>query len=107
MVGAQQWELSERSSVANQRNIEAIDEGRQATVIAGAIRPYVDNRMRQNVIELMALYRNGAVRPIDHDMVLGKVAEITALSDLLSDLENTGLRGDIAARREFGDAPKS
>jgi hypothetical protein len=93
--------------MANQRNIEAIEEGRQATVIAGAIREYVDSRIRDHVIELMGMYRSGALHPISHDMVLGKVAEITALSDLISDLESKAMRGDVAARREFGDAEKS
>lgn len=93
--------------MANERNIEAIDEGRQATVIAGAIREYVDERMREHVIALMSMYRNGAVGVISHDMLIGKVAEITALSDLLSDLENTARRGETAARREFGDGEKS
>ena len=53
------------------------------------------------------MYRGGQVGPISHDMLIGKAAEITALADLLSDLETVGLRGDIAAKREFGDAKTS
>jgi ribosomal protein L17 len=93
--------------MANERNIEAIDAGREATVIAGAIRGYVDDQIRQHLVSLMSMYRNVAVRPVDHDQILGKVAEITALSDLISDLENVARRGDTAARREFGDAKTS
>ncbi len=93
--------------MATERNIELMEEGRQATVVAGAVRGYVDDRMRERVIELIAMYRNGAVGAISHDMLIGKVAEITALSDLLSDLETVARRGDVAARREFGDAQKS
>lgn len=93
--------------MANERNLEAIEEGRNATVIAGTIRPYIDDRMREHVLALMAMYRNGAVGAISHDMMIGKVAEITALSDLLSDLESVARRGETAARREYGDGQKS
>jgi hypothetical protein len=93
--------------LANERNLEAIEQGQQAVMVAGSIRTYVDDRMREHVVALMGLYRNGAVGAISHDMLIGKVAEITALSDLLSDLESVARRGETAARREFGDGQKS
>jgi hypothetical protein len=90
--------------MARQDNIAQIEHGRQATAIGAAIQVYVDDRMRSLVTDLMAIYRNGAMGPISHDMLIGKVAEITAMADMMSDLDNAGLRGDIAANREFGNA---
>lgn len=91
--------------MANQRNIDAIEEGAAATAVAGAIKSTVDEKMREKVTLLMSYYRGGK---IDHDMLVGGVAEITALADLMSDLENKALRGEVAAKREFGeDAQKS
>lgn len=93
--------------MANERNIEAIEAGRQAVAMSGAIRSFVDERMRDHVQGLINMYRAGAVRPLDHDQLVGKVAEITALSDLLSDLESVARRGEVAANREFGDGKTS
>lgn len=85
----------------DERNLELIADGRTATVVAGAIKVFVDDKIRENVTLLTAIYRNGK---IDHDQLVGKVAEITALLDLMSDLESVALRGDVAAAREFKDA---
>ncbi len=94
-------QLSEAQRERQQANLDKMEDGRRATAVAGAIRDVVDVAMRANVTLLMAMYRGGK---IDHDMMVGKVAECAALADLLSDLETTGLRGDIAAQREFGNA---
>lgn len=85
----------------DERNLELIEDGRRATIVAGAIKGTVDNKIREHVTLLTAIYRNGK---IDHDQLVGKVAEITALLDLMSDLESIAQRGDVAAAREFKDA---
>jgi len=90
--------------VANQRNIEAIDTGRKAIMVAGAIRDAVDEQMRVNITLLIAMYRSGS---IDRDLLVGKVAECAALVDLLEGLESKALQGDIASQREFGHAKTS
>lgn len=94
--------MADRTS-RQEANIETIEDGRRATVVAGAIREVVDEQMRANITLLMAMYRGGK---IDHDAMVGKIAECTALDDLMSNLETRGLRGDIAANREFNDAKK-
>lgn len=87
--------------MANQDRIDTIEEGQRATMIAGAIRQHVDDQMRAHVTSLIYIYRQGK---IDHDLLVGKVAEIAALEGLMSSLENAVLRGHVAANKEYGNA---
>jgi hypothetical protein len=79
-------------------NIETIEDGHRAVAVAGYIRETVDDQMRMHVTGLISIYRNGK---IDHDQLVGKVAEIAALEGLMSELENRAQRGVAAANREY------
>jgi len=50
------------------------------------------------------MYRSGQYT---HDQLLGKVAEITSMLNLISDLESSQRVGDIAAQKELGDGPET
>lgn len=82
-------------------NFEAIERGQQASVIASVVAPYVQDRITAYVQQLAGLYRGGQYT---HDQLLGKVAEITALLNMMSHLESDQRSGDIASQKEFQGA---
>lgn len=84
-----------------QHNIDTIEDGQRAVAVAGYIREEVDNQVRMHVTSLIAIYRQGK---IDHDLLIGKVAEIAALEGLMSELENRAMRGVAATNREYNSA---
>jgi hypothetical protein len=84
-----------------QRNLEKIQDGREAVALAGILRPYIDNRIALIVHETVSRYRQGMA---DYPFLLGNAAKITALMDTLSDLENKTRLGDIATAKEMGNA---
>ncbi len=85
--------------MSQQRNIELIEAGREATLVRAAIKSVVDEQVTVAVSHLMSMYRQGS---IDHDMLVGKVAEITAMDNLLAELESRERRAETAAQKELG-----
>lgn len=87
--------------MSQERDMELIEEAMEARTVEAAIKDVVDEAMRQGVTKLMYIYRDGN---IDHDMLVGAVAEIAALDKLMSDLESKQMRGVVAAQKEYGNA---
>ena len=78
-----------------------MEHGRQATIISGLVKPYVDSKISFLVQEMAAKYRTGEA---NHDFLLGRTAEITALLNMMSDLERLYKVGVKAANQELGNA---
>lgn len=89
--------------MSQQQNIERIEAGREATFVRGAIQGIVDDQIRTSVVHLVSMYRQGG---IDHDMLVGKVAEIAALESLMAELDSRERRAEVAIEREFGNGKK-
>lgn len=86
------------------RNHELMERAKDASLIHSAILPFINDKVTQHVQMMVALYRG---KQFTHDQLLGIVAEISALLSLTTDLENQVRQGDIAAEREFKNAPKT
>jgi hypothetical protein len=80
--------------------MDVMEEGREASIVASVVVPLINTRITNYVQQLSSMYRGGQY---NHDMLLGKVAEITAMLNLISDLESKQRRGDVAAQKEMGD----
>jgi hypothetical protein len=87
-----------------ERNLSDIADGAMATQLFHALQDVVDDQQRICAQSLVAMYRQGG---IDHDMMVGKVAEMAALQTLMSNLEAKQQRGYVAAQKEFGDGEEA
>lgn len=79
----------------------AVQRGREAVVLMGMLRPYIDGRVHDLVHQMVARYRQGTA---DLPSLLGIAAQVTCLVDLLSDLDNRAKRGDNAMKKEIDNA---
>lgn len=78
--------------------LERIQAGQEANLVGQIVKPYIEDAISQKVKLLTANYR---AREFDFPLMLGLVAEISALQALISNLENTVNQGYIAADKEF------
>lgn len=78
-----------------------MEAGQDAAIVENFIRPIIDGIIRDRVLALTNLYRSNDT---DHDQLLGRVAEISALRGLIEELESRQRQGIIARNRELGDA---
>ena len=86
--------------MSQERDMELIEDAIEARTVEAAIKETVDEMMRVTVTKLMHIYRAGK---IDHDMLVGGVAELTALDNLMSNLESKQVRGIAASQKEYGN----
>lgn len=91
-------------SEAQQRRIEAIDAGREASIMSGVVGPWIADKITDEVKRMVAEYRGGEMT---HDRMVGTIAGIAMLMTLTSDLESTQRRANVAADKEFGNAPQA
>lgn len=84
-------------------HLQRMETGRQATIISGLVKPYIDNKIASIVHEMAGAYRN---REATHDFLLGRTAEITALLNMMSDLERAYKLGVKASHQELGGNAK-
>jgi hypothetical protein len=82
-------------------NINKMERGREAAAIDALVKPYVQIRIDNITDQLVGFYRGGIM---SHDIMVGKIGEITALLDMLSSLETMQRQGDAAAQQEMGNA---
>lgn len=75
----------------------AMQEGRTAAMVAGIIRPYIDQKIQMLVINMAQLYRS---RQAEFPALLGIAAQMALCMDMLSDLESKVRRGNQAAKEE-------
>lgn len=88
------------SITTREGNLNRMHEGRHATVIAGLVKPYIDNKVTLLVHEMCNAYRS---REATHEFLLGKTAEVTALLNLMADLERAYKLGVNASKQEIGN----
>lgn len=77
--------------------LEKIEEGQRAGVIQDALIPYVTERKGRLLGKLISMYRGGQT---GHDQVVGVMGELTALDDLIQELESKRRQGFIAQEKE-------
>lgn len=83
------------------QNIAKMEAGREAAAVDGLVKPYVMARVDVIVEQMVAIYRGGVM---PHDVLVGKLGEITGLLDLIYHLEHVQKIGDNAAQKEIGNA---
>lgn len=88
-------------SISPDKTLDAQAQGRNAAVIAGLLKPFIDSMMSQIAHQLIMMYRSGTT---EHDQILGKVAELSALSNLMSTLQAAHQRGVAATQKEYQNA---
>jgi|SRR5215813_9814850 len=82
-------------------NLQAMQGAEEATVLLGLIGPAIGEQVGAAVNLLIAHYRGADLK---HDFMVGKIAEISALTALTADLEGRIRAGARASEREFGNA---
>lgn len=83
--------------------IERIEHGRLATVASGFLLQPIQEQREAILTRLVSLYRAGQT---SHDTLLGGIAEIAALDNLMYQLETEVRQGNVAAEMEFRNAKK-
>jgi hypothetical protein len=79
-------------------NIEAIRRADAATIVRSYVEGMVSELIKTHVHTLVAHYRGGDLK---HDMLVGKVGEMSALIGLIDLLEGSQRAGESAREREF------
>jgi hypothetical protein len=87
------------SAKAHEVNMEKITQGRAATVAEAVVGELVEDHVNMCLGHLVQMYRSG---DINHDAMIGKVAEIAAMQGLISELETRQRLGNMAATKEMG-----
>ncbi len=80
------------------RRHRVMEEGAMATAVLGAFRGLILERQQEVVSQLVATYRG---REAAGMVYIGMAAELSALDGLLSNLESTVRRGEVAAEKEM------
>jgi hypothetical protein len=88
------------------RNLELIDKGRMALAVKAAAMDMIEDMMRVKVEQLISTYRNHLVGDPPFAQIYGKVAELTALSDLVREIEAAEERAEHAMAKEIANAPQ-
>ena len=90
----------ENGTTLDQR-IDKIAKGREASLMAGLLKPLIDRKISENVLGLVAQYRS---ENLHHDLMIGRVAAISTLMGLMSELEAVHKQGLNALEREVKNA---
>lgn len=80
------------------QRLERIERGRQAVQAAAFILEPIMESQNKILRRMINAYRSGKA---DHASLLGGIAEITALDNLITELNNAQTQGEIAAQQEF------
>lgn len=81
--------------------LEKIERGRAAAIAEALVGDIIDEHVNMCVSHLIQMYRGG---DINHDQMVGKVAEMAAMQHLSTELESRQRQGNMAAQREYGNA---
>jgi|SRR5262245_48575840 len=85
-------------------NLEAMQRADEAAAVRGVISGFVNEQVWACLNHLVANYRGGT---LSHDTMLGKVAEISALTSLVDALDGSMRAGETAREKEFGNGTKT
>ena len=80
------------------QRLQRIERGKQAVMAATFILEPIMESREKILKRLMAHYRAGTAT---HDLLLGGIAEMTALDNLVTELNNAQTQGEAAAEQEF------
>jgi len=89
---------------AQDARLDQMQSGREANALAGLLGSYIDERIATIVKRMANLYR---ANQADDRILLGGIAQVTCMLDIISDLENRARRGAVAAGKELGNGPAS
>jgi len=81
-----------------------MQDAEEASALLGVISPLISDQVNSNLNLLVAHYRGADLK---HDVMVGKVAEISALLAVLSEMEGRVRAGARASEREFGNASET
>lgn len=91
--------LGMRDDQVNQADrLLTIEEGKQATAALAYILAPIQQYQLRTVTRMINSYFSGNT---EHDHLVGSVAELAALSRLISELENAQRRGNVAQEQEY------
>lgn len=93
--------LANAIQIEQSQRLERIERGRLATQAASFILEPIMESQNKVLRKLINAYRAGKA---DHDTILGGIAEITALDNLITELNNAQTQGEAAAEQEFNNA---
>ena len=85
---------------AKQENINKIERGRAASVALDMVTEFLSEQRTSIIAKLISNYRGSS---LTHDQIMGAVGELTALSNLESDLSSAQRQGYTASEMEFGE----
>lgn len=80
---------------------QIIERGRQAVLIESVTGEFIASQEARLVTDLVRQYRGGT---LSHDKMVGAVGGITALRDLVTELESEQRRATTAFQQEHDDA---
>lgn len=85
--------------------MQSMQKGREASIIAGLVGPYLNDQISNLVAKMAATYRSGQM---DYQTLLGAAAQITFCLDLMSHLESQVRQADHATKEELdGQKPRN
>jgi len=96
--------MTSYSNEDTERNIEAMLQARDAIQAQALVKPFIDKRVQEITDKMVAHYRG---ETCTHTILLGCVAEISAMWSLLADLNSVYTRGITADRMEKGRAERT
>lgn len=88
---------------SQERNLTDMEDGSSAALLQDMFNDFLDEQMRLKVDLLIRLYR---ANDVSHDQLLGGVAEMAAIHNIINELQVRRERGIRAREKELGDAEK-
>ncbi len=82
----------------------AMQRATDAGTLMALAGPVIQEQIDATISLLVGNYRG---EKIDHDLMVGKIAEISALQGLLSSLESLIRKGEYAMEQEINDGQKA
>lgn len=79
-------------------DLERIEEGHEAGVIQNVVAPYVIQAKYDLMQRLITMYRSGDT---SHDRIVGVMGELTALDNLVQELEYKRRQGYVSQEKEY------
>src|SRR5262245_2702804 len=84
----------------NRDNLEAMQRADEAGAVRGLLEPIIQELVTGTLNGLVAHYRGNSLQ---HDVMVGKIGEISAYLGLVSALDGAQRAGETAREKEFGN----
>ena len=86
-------------SLSQQDRIDAIQKGSDASRIEALLAPYIQQEIMMRISHLTAAYRSDT---LSHDKMIGMIGAISALQEIMSNLDSIQRQAIQAAEKEYG-----